>query len=79
MKFFLNKFSCVLFCTLGVLTASFPVTAEAPKASLSTFWDDFPTSPPDAILGIAQAFRACEDERKANVCIGAYRDGAGKP
>jgi hypothetical protein len=79
MKFVLNKFSCVLFCTFGILTASFPVTAEAPKHSLSTLRDGVPTGPPDAILGIAQAFRACEDERKVNVCIGAYCDGAGKP
>lgn len=35
--------------------------------------------PPDAILGIAQAFRACEDERKVNVCVGAYRDSSGQP
>jgi aspartate aminotransferase len=35
--------------------------------------------PPDAILGIAQAFRACPDPRKVNVCVGAYRDENGKP
>ena len=35
--------------------------------------------PPDAILGIAQAFRDCQDERKVNVCVGAYRDSSGKP
>jgi aspartate aminotransferase len=35
--------------------------------------------PPDAILGIAQAFRACTDDRKVNVCVGAYRDEKGQP
>lgn len=35
--------------------------------------------PPDAILGIAQAFRACEDPKKVNVCVGAYRTAEGKP
>jgi len=35
--------------------------------------------PPDAILGIAQAFRACTDPRKVNVCVGAYRDATGAP
>ena len=34
---------------------------------------------PDAILGIAEAFRSCEDPRKVNVCVGAYRDENGKP
>ena len=35
--------------------------------------------PPDAILGIAAAFRASTDPRKVNVCVGAYRDEHGKP
>ena len=34
---------------------------------------------PDAILGIAEAFRASTDPRKVNVCVGAYRDEHGKP
>lgn len=34
---------------------------------------------PDAILGIAQAYRACTDPRKVNVCVGAYRDEHGQP
>jgi hypothetical protein len=42
-------------------------------------WDDVPMGPPDAILGIAQAYRACTDSRKVNVCVGAYRDENGKP
>lgn len=29
--------------------------------------------------GIAQAFRSCTDDRKVNVCVGAYRDSEGKP
>jgi aspartate aminotransferase len=35
--------------------------------------------PPDAILGIAGAFKASTDPRKVNVCVGAYRDAEGKP
>jgi len=35
--------------------------------------------PPDAILGIAQAYRACKEPNKVNVCVGAYRDENGKP
>jgi aspartate aminotransferase len=42
-------------------------------------WQSIPMGPPDAILGIAQAFRSCQDSRKVNVCVGAYRDDSGKP
>jgi len=34
---------------------------------------------PDAILGIAEAFKSCQDPNKVNVCVGAYRDSSGKP
>jgi len=34
---------------------------------------------PDAILGIAQAFKAAEDPQKVNVCVGAYRTTEGLP
>jgi len=42
-------------------------------------WDNVPQGPPDAILGIAQAFRACQDPKKVNVCVGAYRTAEGLP
>jgi aspartate aminotransferase len=45
----------------------------------SSYLDNIPMGPPDAILGIVQAFRSCEDPNKVNVCIGAYRDANGKP
>ncbi len=77
MKLVLNQFSIVLLFTSGVLAASFPVTAET-SLSLS-LWDDVSMGPPDAILGIAQAFRACTDDTKGNVCAGAYCDGTGSP
>lgn len=34
---------------------------------------------PDAILGIAENFKACTSPDKVNVCVGAYRDENGKP
>jgi aspartate aminotransferase len=46
---------------------------------VSSYLDEIPMGPPDAILGIAQAFRASTDPRKVNVCVGAYRDASGKP
>jgi len=42
-------------------------------------WHDVPLGAPDAILGIASAFKACNDPRKVNVCVGAYRDAEGLP
>ena len=40
---------------------------------------DIPQGAPDAILGIAQAFRASEAGNKVNVAVGAYRDDVGVP
>jgi aspartate aminotransferase len=45
----------------------------------SSFLNNVEMGPPDAILGIAQAFRDCQDPRKVNVCVGAYRDEQGQP
>lgn len=80
MKVSLDTLSLLLLSTSLLFASSFPVDAASPsKASISTIWEDVPQGPPDAILGIAQNFRACEDERKVNVCVGAYRDGNGQP
>ena len=49
------------------------------SSSLDTIWNEVPEGPPDAILGIAQAFRAAPEEHKVNVCVGAYRDTKGLP
>eukprot|EP00934_Nitzschia_sp_Nitz4_P003511 Nitzschia sp. Nitz4//scaffold191_size41780//17798//19268//NITZ4_007467-RA/size41780-processed-gene-0.80-mRNA-1//-1//CDS//3329540181//3501//frame0 len=42
-------------------------------------WADVPMAPPDAILGISQAFRESTQPNKVNVCVGAYRDDKGDP
>ena len=75
--------SALLLLLSSPLLAAFPVESKAsvpasPPTTIST-WDDVPMGPPDAILGIAQAFRASKDPRKVNVCVGAYRDTAGAP
>ena len=67
---------CLWFGTTAVLADSFSLEATATAPSI---WKDVPAGPPDAILGIAQAFRECTDSRKVNVCVGAYRDAEGKP
>mmetsp|Transcript_4748 Transcript_4748/g.11952 ORF Transcript_4748/g.11952 Transcript_4748/m.11952 type:complete len:488 (+) Transcript_4748:1508-2971(+) len=61
---------------------AFAMEAPAPatkKLKSSSYLSTIPEGPPDAILGIAEAFKACTDEKKVNVCVGAYRDSAGKP
>ena len=35
--------------------------------------------PPDAILGVSEAFKRCEAPEKMNLGVGAYRDDNGKP
>ena len=44
-----------------------------------SYLDAIPQGPPDAILGIAQAFGASKAPNKVNVCVGAYRDENGIP
>jgi len=35
--------------------------------------------PPDAILGVSEAYKACPNPNKINLGVGAYRDDSGKP
>lgn len=69
---------CLWIGTTAVVADSLSTTT-ASKTSTSSPWKDLPAGPPDAILGIAQAFRECTDPRKVNVCVGAYRDDGGQP
>ncbi|PGH32692.1 aspartate aminotransferase, mitochondrial [[Emmonsia] crescens] len=42
-------------------------------------WSNVPQGPPDAILGITEAFKADPFKEKINLGVGAYRDDQGKP
>jgi len=42
-------------------------------------WSNVEMGPPDAILGVSEAFKADTDPKKMNLGVGAYRDDAGKP
>ncbi|KAK9583164.1 aspartate transaminase aat1, variant 2 [Aspergillus fumigatus] len=42
-------------------------------------WSNVPQGPPDAILGITEAFKADTFKEKINLGVGAYRDDKGKP
>ena len=52
-----------------------------PFASTRTLsaWSQVPQGPPDAILGITEAFKADSNKDKINLGVGAYRDDKGKP
>lgn len=63
----------VLYALVAQSALGFSMTA--PKSFLT----DIPMGAPDAILGIAENFKACTDPNKVNVCVGAYRDENGKP
>ena len=42
-------------------------------------WSQVPQGPPDAILGITEAFKKDSNDKKINLGVGAYRDDKGKP
>ncbi|KAI9271535.1 aspartate aminotransferase [Phascolomyces articulosus] len=50
----------------------------ASRAFVST-WSNVPQGPPDAILGVTEAFKKDTDSKKMNLGVGAYRDDNGKP
>ncbi|KAF2860879.1 mitochondrial aspartate aminotransferas-like protein [Piedraia hortae CBS 480.64] len=45
----------------------------------ASVWSNVPQGPPDAILGITEAFKKDSKQGKINLGVGAYRDDAGKP
>ena len=55
-------------------------TLSSPTVEDQDDWlADVPMGPPDAILGLAQEFRACTAADKVNLVVGAYRDSDGNP
>ncbi|KAI9783046.1 MAG: aspartate transaminase aat1 [Candelina submexicana] len=48
-------------------------------ARAASTWANVPQGPPDAILGITEAFKADSFKEKINLGVGAYRDDKGKP
>ena len=45
----------------------------------SSTWSNVEMGPPDAILGITEAFKKDSSPSKINLGVGAYRDDSGKP
>ena len=54
-----------------------PALRQAVRAS--SVWANVQQGPPDAILGITEAFKADKHPEKINLGVGAYRDDQGKP
>ena len=44
-----------------------------------SFWSGVEMGPPDAIIGVNEAFKKDSNPSKMNLGVGAYRDDAGKP
>ncbi|CDO52367.1 hypothetical protein DV113_000779 [Geotrichum candidum] len=63
--------------------ASSRVALATPRLAFSvankSTWANVPQGPPDAILGITEAFKKDPFEKKINLGVGAYRDDAGLP
>ena len=65
---------------LNMLTKPFAkFSSTATSTALKSVWSAVPLGPPDAILGITEAFKADPAPEKINLGVGAYRDEAGKP
>ena len=47
--------------------------------NFSSWWPNVEMGPPDAILGVTEAFKKDTNPKKMNLGVGAYRDDAGKP
>lgn len=47
--------------------------------SASSCWEKVEMGPPDAILGLSEAFKKDTDKNKINLGVGAYRDDNGNP
>jgi aspartate aminotransferase len=51
----------------------------ASQARCSSWWNNVEMGPPDAILGVTEAFKKDNNPKKINLGVGAYRDDNGKP
>lgn len=45
----------------------------------SSWWSHVEMGPPDAILGVTEAYKRDQNSKKINLGAGAYRDDNGKP
>ncbi|KAI8994952.1 aspartate aminotransferase [Pilobolus umbonatus] len=62
----------------AISRSSFRHSRLTSRAFLST-WNAVPQGPPDAILGVTEAYKKDPSPKKMNLGVGAYRDDTGKP
>lgn len=59
--------------------SSFAYKQQKNLRMMSTLWSNVQQGPPDAILGVTEAFKRDQNPQKINLGAGAYRDDNGKP
>ncbi|CAF5221577.1 unnamed protein product, partial [Rotaria magnacalcarata] len=56
------------------------ILSQFPRlASTNSWWSNVEMGPPDAILGVTEAFKRDTNPKKINLGVGAYRTDEGKP
>merc|ERR550534_1515426 len=55
------------------------IPCVAQQSRNSGIWSNVEMGPPDAILGVTEAFKRDTNPKKMNLGVGAYRDDAGQP
>ncbi|KAK4944995.1 aspartate transaminase aat1 [Elasticomyces elasticus] len=65
--------------TLLQRAAATPARLSQQTIRSASVWSTVPQGPPDAILGITEAFKKDSNSEKINLGVGAYRDDKGKP
>lgn len=56
-----------------------PLLLAKRQALAASTWAQVPLGPPDAILGVTEAFKRDTSQQKMNLGVGAYRDDQGRP
>lgn len=55
------------------------LSRPSPPLRMASQWAAVPLGPPDAILGLVEAFNKDTNPSKVSLSVGAYRDDGGKP
>jgi len=63
----------------GILRANQKNLLPVVQNKCASWWSNVEMGPPDAILGITEAYKKDTNPKKINLGVGAYRDDNGKP
>lgn len=64
---------------MALLTRLIATNCRPSIVRCTSWWTHVELGPPDAILGVTEAFKRDDNPKKMNLGVGAYRDDAGKP